>query len=108
VHELRPADQEIDRVPHCAEILADIDRVGDHQEGYDAVEQLARIASHDIPGDAAPGGPPDAGADLLDRRHHRVGQQHCPANGETELGSGLRIGRNSARIVVALGACRGL
>ena len=43
---------------------------------------------------------PDLGADKLDRRHQRIGQHHRPEHVEAELGAGLRIGRNAARVVV--------
>jgi hypothetical protein len=42
----------------------------------------------------------DARADLLDRRHQRIRQQHGPADVETELRPGLAIGADSGRIVI--------
>ena len=36
----------------------------------------------------------------LDRDHQRPGQHHRPKQAEAELGAGLRIGRDAARIVV--------
>ncbi len=44
--------------------------------------------------------PADMGADQLDRRHQREGQDHRPQQPIAELRPGLRIGRDAARIVV--------
>lgn len=49
--------------------------------------------------DPVPGGASDPRADFLDRGHQRVAE-YRPDDAEPELGAGLGIGRNAARIVV--------
>ena len=66
----------------------------------DDPQQPARIMLADIAGDALAGDPADAGADLLDRRHQRPGEQHDPGHAVAELRADLRIGGDAARIVV--------
>jgi len=56
---------------------------------------LAQIA-----GDAFARRAADPGADLLDRCDQRVGEQHDPRDRETELGTGLAVGRDSTGVVV--------
>src|ERR1700736_4844128 len=53
-----------------------------------------------LPAIPSPVTPTDPGADLLDRRHQRPGEQHDPSHAVTELRADLRIGRDAAWIVV--------
>ena len=82
VQETGASDEELARVRHCAEVGADIDRVGDEQQRHDDLQQPVRIVPAEIAGDAMPRGAAEAGADLLDRHHQRIGQQHGPADAE--------------------------
>ena len=59
-----------------------------------------RIVPAQVAGDAVAGRPADPGADLLDRRHQRIGEQQRPADAEAELRAGLAIGGDAAGIVV--------
>src|SRR3954453_20264684 len=54
----------------------------------------------EVAGNAMPRGAAEAGADLLDRHHQRIGQQHCPADAEAELRAGLAVGADARGIVV--------
>jgi hypothetical protein len=94
------ADQEFRRIRHRAEIGSDIDRIRDEQQGYDHSQQPSRIMTAQISCDAMARRASDARADLLDRCHQRVGQQHGPADLEAELRPGLAIGADSGGIVV--------
>jgi electron transfer flavoprotein alpha/beta subunit len=47
-----------------------------------------------------PVGAAEAGADLLDRDHERIGQQHGPADAEAKLRAGLAVGADAGWIVV--------
>ena len=95
-----PADQKLHRRAHCAEIGAEIERVGDQQKGNDAPQQPGRVMGADIGRDPVAGDPADAGADLLDCRHQRPGEQHHPAHRRAELRASLRVGGDAARVVV--------
>jgi hypothetical protein len=94
------ADQEFRRIRHRAEIGSDIDRIRDEQQGYDHSQQPSRIMTAQISCDAMARRASDARADLLDRCHQRVSQQHGPADVEAELRPGLAIGADSGGIVV--------
>ena len=100
VEETGASDEELARVRHGAEVGADIDRVGDEQQRHDDLQQPVRIVPAEIAGDAMPRGAAEAGADFLDRHHQRIGQQHRPADAETELRTGLAVGADAGRIVV--------
>ena len=43
---------------------------------------------------------PDARADFLNRTHERVGEQCQPESAESKLSASLRVGCNTARVVV--------
>lgn len=94
------ADEEADRIPHGPEIRADIDDVRDEQERDDARQQPGRVVFAKVGRAPAPGGASDPRADFLDRGHQRVAEEYRPDDAEPELGVGLGIGRNAARIVV--------
>jgi hypothetical protein len=53
-----------------------------------------------ITGNPAAGGPTHASTHDLHRGHERIGKQHGPGQGVTELCASLRVGSDSARIVV--------
>ena len=53
-----------------------------------------------VGGDAVTHGSPNPGADLLDSRHQRIGEQHGPADTETKLGTGLAVRSNTRGIVI--------
>ena len=44
--------------------------------------------------------PPDAAADLLDRDHQGIAEQHRPTDVEPQLCASLRVGGDAARVVV--------
>jgi hypothetical protein len=94
------ADQQFRRVRHCAEIGPDIDRVGDEQQRHDQSQKPARIVPAQVSSDAVSGRAADARADVLDRDHQRIGEQHGPADAEAELCACLAIGADSGRIVI--------
>src|SRR5260370_19042376 len=50
--------------------------------------------------DAFAGDSANSGADLLNRHHQGIAEQHRPRDREAELGAGLAIGRNAAGVVV--------
>jgi hypothetical protein len=54
----------------------------------------------DVAGDALAGYPADLGANFLDRRHQRPGEQHDPSHAVAELRTDLRVSSDAARIVV--------
>src|SRR5487761_1297313 len=56
---------------------------------------LAQVA-----GDPESSRAPDARTDRLDGNHQRVCEDECPSEPESELRAGLRVGRDSTRIVV--------
>src|SRR5450631_550627 len=56
---------------------------------------LPKIGSDTFAGRAS-----NSRAYLLNRDHQRIRKQKRPCDGETELGARLRIGGNSARIVI--------
>src|SRR6202043_827471 len=72
----------------------------DEQEQNDRLQQPVGIILSNVARYAAPGDPADPTADLLNHRHQRIAEKHRPTDGEAQLGSGLRIGRDAARIVV--------
>ena len=43
---------------------------------------------------------PDPAADLLDRRHQWIAEQHRPGNAEAELGAHLGVSGDATRIVI--------
>ena len=100
IKQVRAADQEGERIAHGAEVGADIDRVGDQEKGDDALQQPGRIVLANIAGDAMSGRAADAGADLLNRAHQRIGEEHCPGDRVAELTTRLRIGGYAAGIVI--------
>ena len=57
------------------------------------------MAAH-VSGQAASGHPSDLSADHLNGAHQRVGEQECPPEAVTELCARLRVGGDSAGIVV--------
>ena len=65
----------------------------------DAYEQRPRIVVADVPRDPVPGDAADARAHDLDADHQRVVSSTLHAS-RAELGPGLRIGRDAARVVV--------
>jgi len=56
---------------------------------------IAEVARDAVPGDAA-----DARTDDLDADHQRRRQEHAPQHAEAELRTGLRVGRDAARVIV--------
>ena len=54
----------------------------------------------DIAGDSMPGNPADARADLLNRRHQWIAEQHDPRHAVSELSANLGVGGDATGIVV--------
>ena len=96
----RAGDQQPQRRSHGPQIGSDIDCVGNYEQTYQHIEQRRGIMAAHVSGQAAPGHPSDLSADHLHRAHQRVGQQQRPPEAVTELCARLRVGRDSARIVV--------
>jgi len=78
VEEVRPLDQERERVTHGPQIGSNVDGVRNQQQTDDAVKEPARVVLPDVSGNALPGRAPDLRADLLDRHHQRIAEQHGP------------------------------
>lgn len=97
---IAPAEAELRGGPHCRRVRADVDRVGDEQQGDQGQNQAFGHDFAEIGRRALAGDPADAGADQLDRGHQRIGQRHGPKQPESELRAGLGIGGDPARIVV--------
>jgi hypothetical protein len=96
----RAADEEPNRFPHGGDVGGNIDDIGGGDQRDNPVEQRRRQHFPEIGGEAAAGDGADARADDLDRDHERGREKHRPAQRVAELGSGLRVGRDAARIVV--------
>jgi hypothetical protein len=96
----RPADQEPDRFAHGRDVGGNIDGIGGRRQRDDPVEQHGRQHFAQIGGEAAAGDRPDARAHDLDRDHEWGREKHGPAQRVAELGPALRVGRDSAGIVV--------
>jgi hypothetical protein len=96
----RSADQELKGVAHRTEVSADVHGVGEQEQADDRLQYPVRVVPGDVSGDAAPRRTADPGADLLNDCHQRICEQQRPTNSEPELGTRLRIGSNSARIIV--------
>ena len=104
--EHRPAaDHEAKHLSHRGKIGGDIHRVGDHQQRHEQQQHRPRQPRGDIGREPLLRVPADQRADQLDRRHEGQRQRHGPGQRIAELGAGLRIGGDAARIVV--GRARG-
>jgi hypothetical protein len=77
-----PPNQKAGCVTHRAEIGADVARVGGEYEKNDELRQPVGVVFAKIAGDAAPRGSADAAADLLDRGHQRIAEEHRPADSD--------------------------
>src|SRR5262249_35403598 len=66
----------------------------------DALEQPVGIVLTKIAGEPFAGNSSDSCADLLNRNHQRIGEEHGPRDREPELGAGLAIGAYAARVIV--------
>ena len=100
VQPLRARQDQSDGGAHRAEIRPEVDHVGDQEQAHERIEEPRRIMAPHVGGEAPACHPPDIGADHLDRAHQRVGEKQRPDQAVAELSASLRIGRNSARIVV--------
>jgi hypothetical protein len=100
IEQTRSANQKADRIAHRSEVRSNVDRVGDDEEQNDRLEQPVWIMPSNVARYAAPGDPTDPTADLLNHRHQRIAEKHGPTDSKAQLGSGLRICRDAARIVV--------
>ncbi len=96
----RTANQQLGRGPHGAQVGAEVDGVGHHQEEDQDIEHGSRVVLADDARDAVAGHPADARADLLDRAHQRPAKHQHPAQAKAELCARLGIGGDAARIVV--------
>jgi hypothetical protein len=94
------ARQQLECAAHGGEIGSDVDRVGDEDCESNRIGQPARTIGPEIARKAFPGNSSDPGADFLNGRHERVGQQHSPEHRVTEFGSCLGVGGDAARIIV--------
>jgi hypothetical protein len=96
----RPTDEQAQRFAHRSEVGPEIDDIGNQKHSDDPPQQPCWIVGADIAGDPLAGYPADARADLLNRGHQRIAEQHDPGHTVAKLGADLRIGRNPARIIV--------
>ena len=100
VEQLVAADQQPQARAHGAQVRADVDDVGHHQQSDDRIDHRVGVVLLQVAGDAAAGHPADAGADLLDGAHQGPGDHHHPGEAKAELGAGLGIGGDAGGIVV--------
>jgi hypothetical protein len=100
IHQSWPADQQSQSIGHRSEIRADIDRICQKEQRDDALEQPVGIVLTKIASEPFAGNSSYSRADLLNRNHQRVGEEHGPRNREAELGTGLAIGAYAARVIV--------
>jgi hypothetical protein len=96
----QPADEQLQRITHRSQVCTEIDRVREKQERNDNFEQPVRVVPADIAGKPAAGYAADPSADLLDRHHQRIGEQHSPANAKPKLRAGLAVCPYTRRIVI--------
>jgi hypothetical protein len=85
---------------HRPEVGAEVDHVGDDEQAHEGIQKPDRVMAPHIGGETLPCHTPDIRADHLDRAHQGVGQQQRPDQAVAELSARLRIGGNSARIIV--------
>jgi hypothetical protein len=85
---------------HRPEVSTEIENIGDQEKSDDAAQQPRRVMRPDIAGDTLAGDPADAGADFLNGCHQWPGEQHDPRHVIAELGARLRVGGDTAWIVV--------
>jgi hypothetical protein len=100
VERLRPADDQLERFGHRADVGGDVDGVGDDQHRHQRDGQPARAHLVDVGREPVTRGPADARREHLDADHERRRQQQRPDEGEAELRAGLRVGGDAARVVV--------
>ncbi len=86
---------------HCRKVCADIEGVRREQDADEQQDERAGKGPNEIPGETATGHAPDVRADELHRRHQRIGEDLRPQQTVAELRARLRIGGNSAGIVVS-------
>ena len=94
------ANDEPQPFAHRSEIRSYVDRVGDHQQNDKSNNRPARQSISDVSRQPLPRFPADARADDLDRRHEGQREQHRPSERKAELGSCLRIGGDTAGVIV--------
>jgi hypothetical protein len=97
---LPPADDELQRIAHRRDVGGDVDRVGDHEHRDNRIEHRPREMSADVRSEAMAGHASHPCADHLDPHHQWKREDHRPAELIAELRTGLRVGRDPARIVV--------
>ncbi len=88
------------RRTHGADVGTQIEDVGCRHQQENENENWFWITLAEIGGESATCDAPDATADFLDCRHQGVGQEHGPKKRIAELRTHLRIGRDTARIVI--------
>ena len=100
VERLGPADEKLDRLGHRGDVGGDVDRVRDDEQTDQSQRQPARADLVDVGSQALAGRPTDPRREHLDADHQRRRQEQRPDEAEAELGAGLRVGRDAARVVV--------
>src|SRR5579864_8943854 len=92
--------QQTSRGGHRTEVGADVESVGDEEQCDGRLQHPPGVMLAQVPGEAAPRGTADTGADALDRHHQGVREEERPPERVSEGGPRLRVGADSARIVV--------
>ena len=98
----RRPDDDPRRVRDRAEIGADVDDVGNHDECDRRIEHPARVVLLEDPGEPAASDLTETCADVLNRGHEREGQECRPKDGEAERCARHRIRADAARIIERL------
>src|ERR1700752_468730 len=97
---LSAADNEIERLAHSGEVSRDVDCVRNNQKPHRNQHKWQGIELLGVGGDALAWDTPERRADERDSDHERCRKKPRPQQAVAELGTSLRIGRNSGWIVV--------
>ena len=96
----RPRQKQFGRCGHRADIGAEIENIREQQKRNHQIEDRRRKMPPHVGRNSLPRHATDAGADLLNDAHQRVGEQGDPQHAESESRAGLRIRGYPARIVI--------
>ena len=96
----RTAEQQPHRLAHGRNVRRNIDGVGDQQQTHQSVEDRQGEYGLDVGGQSLAGDVPQARAHHLNAHHQRIGEQYRPEHVVAELGAGLAVGRDAARVVI--------
>ncbi len=94
------ARHQLGNFAHGGDICSDVERIREQQQPDHALQNHGRKRELDVGGQSLAGRAADERAHELNRRHQWVGERHGPEHIETELRARLRIGGDSAWIIV--------